>query len=632
MKKIIFLLSFIPSLCLSQVTQQQVDKNWSGTCTGTNSYSVTITNITATTPYNFQTIYVDPGHTNTGASTLVVTGATGVLYSAKGITLNGSDIASGDMIAGQIYPLKYSTVTSKWELGKPNAASPSWGLTGNSGTTAGTNFVGTSDGIDFVTKTNGTERMRVLSTGEVGIGTSSPNARLEVKGSGTGNVLLGEYGGSNAYGSISLNGSLSAGSGANISSSASDKNLYINVPTGNGINFQINASINSGYNSSGNWFMGASGVTSALRLSVTDAGGGLLPMQKLFNNIAAANNSGSQLLFVANRTTSGETNIAGIGGIITDITDGAYKGALIFSTSNNVSLPTEKARIDYAGNMGINTTSPTSKLHIVADNNNGSTSPLTVKGSTGGNIFHCLDNGLVGIGTTSPTYLLQVEAQNFGDKGIYNRGNGYTVFKQGVVSGSTSDFYLTSSYNNSGLMELWGNSFGGSSAMQMNCSAQTIRIGQRISSGALPETDTKLTAQVSDTTASAGYCFKASAEKVLQHDYFWVKADGQLGLNGYQVIAYTAHSFTTTETYTISLNTSMVVNTNTATIASATLDFSNVGTVDGQIFSFASAGVITSLTLSGATFYDATYPGAVAPGGGGTWMYSSNLTAWIRKQ
>ncbi|PLW99724.1 MAG: hypothetical protein C0594_16730 [Marinilabiliales bacterium] len=55
-----------------------------------------------------------------------------------------------------------------------------WDLTGNTGTTAGTNFVGTTDGTDLVVKTNNTERMRITSTGKVGIGDSSPSSALTV--------------------------------------------------------------------------------------------------------------------------------------------------------------------------------------------------------------------------------------------------------------------------------------------------------------------------------------------------------------------------------------------------------------------------------------------------------------------
>ncbi|MEI9956656.1 MAG: tail fiber domain-containing protein [Ferruginibacter sp.] len=48
--------------------------------------------------------------------------------------------------------------------------------------TAGTNYIGTSDAVDLVIKTSGAEVIRALSSGKVGIGTSSPNQKLEVRG------------------------------------------------------------------------------------------------------------------------------------------------------------------------------------------------------------------------------------------------------------------------------------------------------------------------------------------------------------------------------------------------------------------------------------------------------------------
>ena len=60
-----------------------------------------------------------------------------------------------------------------------------WGLAGNTGTTAGTNYLGTTDAIDFVFRTNATERMRILSTGEVVAGSTTAFAGDVISSYGT---------------------------------------------------------------------------------------------------------------------------------------------------------------------------------------------------------------------------------------------------------------------------------------------------------------------------------------------------------------------------------------------------------------------------------------------------------------
>ena len=57
-----------------------------------------------------------------------------------------------------------------------------WALNGNGGTAENTNFIGTTDFQSLVFKTNNTERMRLSSLGNLGVGTAFPGSRLTVSG------------------------------------------------------------------------------------------------------------------------------------------------------------------------------------------------------------------------------------------------------------------------------------------------------------------------------------------------------------------------------------------------------------------------------------------------------------------
>lgn len=69
----------------------------------------------------------------------------------------------------------------------------SWNVSGNTGTSVLSNFIGTTDNTDLAFRTNNLERMRITSSGKLGIGTSTPTASLHVVGN-DGVIAEGTFG------------------------------------------------------------------------------------------------------------------------------------------------------------------------------------------------------------------------------------------------------------------------------------------------------------------------------------------------------------------------------------------------------------------------------------------------------
>lgn len=90
--------------------------------------------------------------------------------------------------------LIYNTTASRFEYNSGTPLSPNWvpfsstsgwNLLGNAGTSPANNFVGTTDANALAFRTNNLERMRILSDGSVGVGTSTPSSMLDVMGNAT---------------------------------------------------------------------------------------------------------------------------------------------------------------------------------------------------------------------------------------------------------------------------------------------------------------------------------------------------------------------------------------------------------------------------------------------------------------
>jgi len=145
------------------------------------------------------------------ASDISITGNSGGILCGTGLGTPAVFTSAGT--EGQVLESNGTAVPTWVTL---SSVGSGWALTGNAGTTAGSNFIGTTDSKDFVTKTNNVERMRVLAAGDVGIGTSTPAQELEV--AGTGNT-------------VRIDG-LTSGGVYNSNASSSSNLVYVNKATG----------------------------------------------------------------------------------------------------------------------------------------------------------------------------------------------------------------------------------------------------------------------------------------------------------------------------------------------------------------------------------------------------------------
>ena len=126
-------------------------------------------------------------------------------------TGSGVDLVIG---ANGMVTMMYNFTLQKWVVWAKSGEKTDWSLTGNSGTTAGTNFIGTADAQALVFKTSGTEAMRVSTAQNLSIGAATPfsTARLHVENSGSNYAFYAptstnynHFAGNTAFGGYSSN-------------------------------------------------------------------------------------------------------------------------------------------------------------------------------------------------------------------------------------------------------------------------------------------------------------------------------------------------------------------------------------------------------------------------------------------
>ncbi len=137
--------------------------------------------------------YLNPGFAIrlSAASTLGVNYS--ILMPPAAPTAIGQTMAV-DSIFGSTYRMSWQAVG-----GGGGGGGTDWSLTGNTAINPAINYLGTTDAQPLIIRTNNVERLRILSGGNVGIGTNNPTQKLQVAGnvfiSGGNQFLLGNAGG-----------------------------------------------------------------------------------------------------------------------------------------------------------------------------------------------------------------------------------------------------------------------------------------------------------------------------------------------------------------------------------------------------------------------------------------------------
>ena len=227
----------------------------------------------------------------------------------------------------------YNTTTNQAQVntGTPAApiwtvatvTTPGWNITGNTGTTPATNFIGTADSQSLVIRTNNTEKLRVTPDGNVGIGNAAPNVKLQITDTGNVTMLIGTPNGNR--GRIALgNGNhglvrnlLSSGGEANdialytTAGNSVGASLYlVSDPTGSNDSLPLNQFV---LKENGNVGIGTGDPHNLLDLgttigsSITDPAGKKLALTNnpTGNNFYGLGISGSTLQFHAGSGTNG---------------------------------------------------------------------------------------------------------------------------------------------------------------------------------------------------------------------------------------------------------------------------------------------------------------------------------------
>jgi hypothetical protein len=268
------------------------------------------------------------------------------------------------------------------------------------GAAAGETFIRSDGvGIAFSANTGSSVQMRIASSGNVGIGTSSPNQKLRVENNANSStwVNIANPSGGNGAGSGVLFTTDQGDAGAVFQNSSGNadgaggnslriRNL-LNAPIG----FEINASERMRIATTGNVGIGTGGPEGRLELFGNDSSTTTIGVKALVTNYNTTTGTRAGIAF---------RNFDNYGASIWSPRTGSTAGVLVFGTNNETGTAetniTEKMRITSTGSVGIGTTTPRSQMMVLGSNQ--TTAAITDAGGQGGSLTLAMNSGASGSG------------------------------------------------------------------------------------------------------------------------------------------------------------------------------------------------------------------------------------------
>ena len=288
-----------------------------------------------------------------------------------------------------------------------------------------------------------TELMSIQGSGKVGIGTSTPQSKLDVYGS----VAIGTtYAGVTAAPTNGLIVQGNVGIGSATPATALDVNGVITATSGTSTNW------NTAYTDRLKWDGGASDLVAATGRSSLGIGS-IYPLNAgtmtdtkyctyASGTTAIVCNSDAGGVAVSSANPSATIALTAVNGSANTFmrSDGAPALGVGISptwTGNHTFTPASGNTVISAGNLGIGTATPVATLDTVGAGTTSATSNVILRNSAKTALVTVLNDGNVGLNTTVPGYKLEVDGTLYG-QGLYDTGNLVGMVKIATASPSAA--------------------------------------------------------------------------------------------------------------------------------------------------------------------------------------------------